>query len=121
MTEFYVLSNARGQTLGIFTTVENAMQRVYLDEIYQVYRGYTVSPRQFIWENDSNINWYARRPADLDMPRMNRPAPVYEIHIATLDWMGPVADEVRKFAERFPPQNELMPVVDYWRASEIEG
>lgn len=113
MSDFYILTNANGQTLGIFTTPEKAMEHVYLTEIYQVYRGYKDAPSRLIWEDDRGVNWYARSPEEFELRPMNRPAARYEIHIAQLDWLVPVENEIRAFAQKFPPQNELMPVVAY--------
>lgn len=89
------------------------MEHVYLTEIYQVYRGYKANPDKLIWEDDRGVNWYARDPEAFDLPPMHRPAARYEIHSAYLDWMVPVEDEIRAFAEKFPPQSELMQIVGW--------
>lgn len=113
VTNFYVLTNIHGQTLGIFTSPQKAMEHVYLTEIYHVYRGYNDTPSRLIWEDDCGVNWYARSPEEFGLRPMHRPAARYEIHIAELDWLVPVENEIRAYAQKFPSQSELMPVVAY--------
>lgn len=89
------------------------MEHVYLTEIYQVYRGYKDAPSRLIWEDDFGVNWYAREPEDFGISPWKRKPARYEIHLAELDWLVPVENEIRAFAQKFPSQSELMTVVAY--------
>jgi len=113
MAELFVLEDRIGQCVGLYSTLEAAMDAYYLWRVYGIYQGETRELAKTIWREYMDLKWSAYREREGLLGPMMRGLPVAAIRRVVIDRKFVLEDNLRRLAQTLPSRKQMDCILPY--------